>query len=187
MTQILLHLGLDALAAAALSITYGLRHHRRDLVFAYAALNIGVFAVVTLLSDADSAAALGFGLFGILSIIRLRSDAITQEEVAYYFVALALGLVNGLALADVRITLLLNAVLLGVMFVADHSLLMRRSRRQKVVLEVLHSDQTALVADLERRLGGRVLRHIVTNVDYVRETMVIDVRFRAGARERVRV
>jgi Domain of unknown function (DUF4956) len=33
-----------------------------------------------------------------LSIIRLRSDAITQEEVAYYFISLALGLINGLRL-----------------------------------------------------------------------------------------
>lgn len=187
MTQVLIHLGLDIAAATILSITYGMRHHRRDLVLAYAALNIGVFAVVTLLSGAESAAALGFGLFGILSIIRLRSDAITQEEVAYYFVALALGLVNGMTLADWRITLLLNAVLLGVMYVADHSLLLKRSRHQRVVLDVLHSDATALVADLERRLGGHILRHIVTDVDYVRETMTIDVRFRAGVRQRVRV
>jgi hypothetical protein len=33
-----------------------------------------------------------------LSIIRLRSDAITQEEVAYYFISLALGSINGLRL-----------------------------------------------------------------------------------------
>ena len=32
--------------------------------------------------------AVGFGLFAILSIIRLRSSAVTQQEVAYYFMAL---------------------------------------------------------------------------------------------------
>jgi hypothetical protein len=35
--------------------------------------------------------AVGFGLFAILSIIRLRSSAVTQQEVAYYFLALVLG------------------------------------------------------------------------------------------------
>ena len=40
--------------------------------------------------------ALGFGLFAILSIIRLRSSTVTQQEVAYYFVALVMGLVNGM-------------------------------------------------------------------------------------------
>ena len=38
------------------------------------------------------------------------------------------------------------------------------------------------MADLERRLGGRVLRHQVKDVDYVRDTMVVDVRYRAGSR-----
>ena len=38
---------------------------------------------------------LGLGLFGVLSLIRLRSSEIGQEEVAYYFVALALGLIGG--------------------------------------------------------------------------------------------
>lgn len=187
MTGILLHLGINVAAAIVLATTYGMRHHRRDLVLAYPALNIGVFCVVTLLADAQSAAALGFGLFGILSIIRLRSDPITQQEVAYYFVALALGLVNGLALPDMRVTLLLNAVLLGVMIVADHSKLLSRSRHRTVILDVVHSDPDRLRADLEHRVNGMVLRHIVTHVDYVRETTTVDVRFREGARAGARV
>jgi hypothetical protein len=35
------------------------------------------------------------------------------------------------------------------------------------------------VADLERRLGGRVLHHQVTDIDYVRDIMVLDVRCQA--------
>ncbi len=73
---------------------YYRRHFRRDLVLAYVALNVGIMVVTALLLDSGAGIGLGMGLFGILSIIRLRSDAITQEEVAYYFVALAMGLVN---------------------------------------------------------------------------------------------
>ena len=42
-------------------------------------------------------AGLGLGLFGVLSIIRLRSNEIAQHEIAYYFAALALGLLAGLS------------------------------------------------------------------------------------------
>ena len=52
----------------------------------------------------------------------------------------------------------------------------------EVTLDVVHSDEAALVADLERRLGGQVLRHQVKDIDYVRDTMVVDVRYRAGSR-----
>ena len=62
----------------------------------YIVLNLGVFGAVALLAGSDAGLALGMGLFGILSIIRLRSTAISQTEVAYYFVALVLGLVNSL-------------------------------------------------------------------------------------------
>ena len=54
----------------------------------------------------------------------------------------------------------------------------RRGAPIEVTLDVVHSDDAALVADLERRLGGRVLRHQVKDVDYVRDTMVVDVRYR---------
>ena len=47
---------------------------------------------------------------------------------------------------------------------------------------MIHTDDAALVADLERRLGGRVLRHLVKDIDYVRDTMVVDVRYRVWSR-----
>src|SRR5204862_440797 len=55
-------------------------------------------------------------------------------------------------------------------------------RRTEVTLDVVHSDDAALVADLERRLGGQVLRHEVKDIDYVRDIMVVDVRFRPWVR-----
>jgi len=43
---------------------------------------------------------LGLGLFGVLSIIRLRSTELDQHEVAYYFSALALGIIGPLSSAS---------------------------------------------------------------------------------------
>lgn len=73
----------DVIAIALLA--YGIyfrRYHRRDLLLAYVALNVGVMAVTAMLAGSGAGMGLGLGLFGILSIIRLRSDSITQEEVA---------------------------------------------------------------------------------------------------------
>ena len=73
------------------------RHRRRDLVVAFLVVNIGVLAVAGVLSTTAVAAGVGLGLFGVLSIIRLRSTELEQHEVAYYFSALALGLLAGLS------------------------------------------------------------------------------------------
>jgi len=75
---------------------YAPRHSRKDLMAAYIGVNVGVLAVTLLLSTASVAAGLGLGLFGVLSIIRLRSTELAQHEVAYFFAALALGLLGGI-------------------------------------------------------------------------------------------
>jgi Domain of unknown function (DUF4956)/Pentapeptide repeats (8 copies) len=176
-------LGVDLVAIFLLAyVLYFRRHRRADLLLAYVALNIGVFVAISLLSTARLDVALGFGLFAILSIIRLRSSAVTQQEVAYYFVALVIGLVNGLNLNDELLVVLINALLLVTMLVVDSSSLRDRARRMDVTLDVVHADDAALVADLERRLGGQVRHHQVNEVDYVRGTMIVDVRYRAGSR-----
>ena len=76
------------------------RHGRRDMVVSFLVVNIAVFAVAAALSVSTVAAGLGLGLFGVLSIIRLRSEELGQHEVAYYFAALALGLLGGLGAAE---------------------------------------------------------------------------------------
>jgi len=135
---------------------------------------------MSLLGNVRVDIALGFGLFAILSIIRLRSTSVTQQEVAYYFVALVLGLVNGLDIDDRRLVVAVNLLMLTTMAVVDSRPLRDRARRMDVHLDMLHADDAALVADLERRLGGTVMHHEVNDIDYVRESMIVDVRYRAG-------
>ena len=49
---------------------------------------------------------IGLRLFAILSIIRLRSSAVSQQEVAHYFASLVMELVNGLDLDDRQMVLM---------------------------------------------------------------------------------
>jgi hypothetical protein len=107
---------------ASVVLTFGLylpRHRRRDLVVAYLGVNVGVLAVAAALGTGAVGAGLGLGLFGVLSIIRLRSAEISQSEVAYYFSALALGLIGGLASTEVYVGIGLMALILVVMAVGD--------------------------------------------------------------------
>jgi hypothetical protein len=175
-------LGIDLVAVFLLAyVLYFRRHRRADLLLAYVSLNIGIFVVMSVLAKVQVNISVGFGLFAILSIIRLRSTSVTQQEVAYYFLTLVLGLVNGLGLDDRRLVVMINALVIVIMAVVDSRRLRERARRMDVHLDVIHADDAALVADLERRLGGRVLHHEVNDVDYVRRTMIVDVRYRAGS------
>lgn len=174
------HLGLDLTAICLL--TFGIyfpRHRRRDLVPAYLSLNAALFTVVAALAEVGGrgGAALGFGLFGVLSIIRLRSDAVQHQEVAYYFTTLVLGLVCGLPHLAFGYAAALSGALLLVVYLADHPRLLPRARRALITLDTVHTDPAELRADLARRLG-EPYQWTVAEIDFVRDLMVIDVRYR---------
>jgi hypothetical protein len=175
----LVMLAIDLVAVSVL--VFGLyfpRHRRRDLVVAYLGVNVGVLAVATQLSSATVSAGLGLGLFGVLSIIRLRSTELDQHEVAYYFSALALGILGPLGDASsIWYTAGFTALVLVVMYLGDHPRLFRRYRRQVVVLDSAVVDNVALVAQLEQLLGARVHSANVERVDLVNDTTVVEVRF----------
>lgn len=178
--QLAAHLGLDLAAVCALTFAvYYPRHRRRDLVPAYLALNVALFSVVAALASVggNGGTALAFGLFGVLSIIRLRSDSIQHEEVAYYFTTLVLGLLCGLPQLEFGIAALFSVLLLFVIWCADHPKLLSRSRRTVVVLDTVHGNPSALRADLARRLG-EPLNWTIKEVDFVRDLTVVDVRYR---------
>lgn len=167
--------------AAAVVLVLGLyypRHRRRDLVVAFLGVNVGVLAVTSVLGGAEVAAGLGLGLFGVLSIIRLRSSEISQREVAYYFASLAMGLIGGLSPVSLPVSAALIALILIVMWAADHPALLARSRHQTVRLDRAVVNEAELCAELEERLGARVTSLTVQDLDFVNDTTLVDVRYR---------
>jgi hypothetical protein len=178
-------LGIEVVAVTVLVLgLYFPRHRRRDLVVAYFAVNIGVLAVADALRTSNSGAGLGMGLalFGVLSIIRLRSTELDQHEVAYFFSALALGLLGALETASIWRNVALMGLILVVMAVVDHRRMLGRHQQQIVVLDSVAFNQQELVARLERLVGGKVHSARPLRVDMINDSTVVDVRYRGSPR-----
>jgi len=168
----------DLIAIGILTFAlYFPRHRRRDLVVSYLGVNIGVLAVAEALTSAEVTAGLGLGLFGVLSIIRLRSFELDQQEVAYYFVALALGVLGGVPVSPDWLAPALMAALLLAIYLGDHPRLFTRYRVASMTLDAAYTDEAALIERLEHMLRARVHRLTVRRVDLVNDTTSIDVRY----------
>jgi hypothetical protein len=178
--EFLVGLVVDLVAISVLTYAvYFRRHRRRDLTLGLMGINVGLFAVSSFTATTSISIGFGIGLFALLSVIRLRSTVTSQEEIGYYFVALVIGIVNGLAVGDQwSIAITLNVVLIGVMFVADHPRMLRSAERQMVVLKGARHSLESLVPRLEDKLGYEVTKVYVLEVDYRHRRTVLDVRFR---------
>jgi hypothetical protein len=165
---------------AILILTFGLyfpRHGRKAMVVSYLTANIGLLAVSSVLSSASVPAGLGLGLFGILSIIRLRSDELDHTEIAYYFASLSLGLFAGLGGAFAWGTPVMCAGILIGLYIGDHPSLFSRYRNQIINLDEAYTDETALIMRLEEMLGAKVNHVTVRKTDLVNDTTSVDVRY----------
>jgi hypothetical protein len=175
--DVLVRLAIDVVAIGALA--YGIyyrRHGRRDLVVIYSMFNIGLFLALVVIMSGDISVAVGFGLFAVLSIVRLRSEPFTNGELAYFFLALVIGLVTGIDIGSIGLTVLLSALALVAAVVIDHPRLLRQTRQLQITLETIPSDPDTLRRHVEERLNARVYDCHVLEIDYVRETTRVSVR-----------
>jgi hypothetical protein len=66
------------------------------------------------------------------------------------------------------------------MLAFDSKPLRDRARRMDVRLDGVYTNEAALIAELERTLGGRVVYQEITEIDTIHGHMLIDVRLRPG-------
>lgn len=169
-----------ALASVATNLAlvlfmYYPRHQRRDLAMSFMGINAGVLAVALALSHSTVGAGLGLGLFGVLSIIRLRSTELSQHEIAYYFAALALGLIGGLATPRPGMSYAGLAIIAIVIVISDLMFNASRQQHQQVVLDHALTNPEEIRSHLRESLGARIQRVRIVKVDLVDDTTIVDV------------
>jgi hypothetical protein len=176
--DVLIRLAIDVAAIAVLAGgLFHRRHRRMDLVVVYAMFNVGLFLALVVISAGEVSMGVGFGLFAVLSIVRLRSEPFSNRELAYFFVALVIALVCAIDLGGPEYAGLLAGLALLAAWVIDHPRLSQASQRLEVTLELVFADHEALSRHLEERLNATVTELKVLEIDYVRETTRAEMRY----------
>ncbi|OLT16615.1 DUF4956 domain-containing protein [Serinicoccus sp. CUA-874] len=176
----------DLLAIVLLTFAIYLpRHRRTELVPAFLGVNVGVLAVSMALTSSAATVGLGLGLFGVLSIIRLRSSELSQREIAYYFAALTLGLLGGIGVTSLVVGIGLMALVVLALAVGDHTRVagpQEELQQQLVVLDRAVTDPDELRDRLRALLGGEVVTARTVRLDLVNDSTQVEVGWRASGR-----
>ena len=178
LADVLTHAAVDVCALLALMALYARRHEGRELMMVYVCFNVGLFAALVAITAGHFPAGVGFGLFGVLSIIRLRSQPFTPAQIGYFFLVLVLALVNGLSGRALALSAVLSAALLVTVYLADHPAMHPTVHTTRLVLDRAYGDSAELRSAVARRVEGILVDVRITEVDEVRDTTRVSVRYR---------
>ena len=167
---------------------------RRDFFFTFMIISVAIFFLVYLMMGMDRGKAtmgVGLGLFGIFSIMRYRTDAMPVREMTYLFVVVCLSVVHAMAdtlgvnAAGVMVgtpvveLLVIDVIVILSIVIFEHSLKVQASKLvQYDRIDLIKPERREeLKADLEARLGLKVVSVRVGAVDFLRDMTVLRVYY----------
>ena len=169
---------------------YYQKSKRRDFYFTFMLISVAIFFIVFfmifVLEDmkGNTSMGVGIGLFGIFSIMRYRTDTMPVREMTYLFVIIALSLVNAVSVNlpyfEVIVTnlVIILAVWLCEMHLKTNPTKLIQYDRIELITPERHEE---LIADLEKRLGLKVVKVDIGSVDFLRDMAMIRVTYEGEA------
>ena len=175
-------LGVDLLVVALLAFVLFYRRHRdREMAISIAAINITLWALTGALASYTLSLGVGFALFAVISVIRLRSTTASWVSMAYLLVGLGSGMISGLTGFSLAEKIEYSAFLVVVMLVVDAPWFLRGREddaKTSVTLEGGDIDPESLKTRVEALLNIEAITVKVKNVTLDPVTTKVDVTYR---------
>jgi hypothetical protein len=172
---------LDLGSVAVLSyLLYYRRHRNRDMAIAISSINITLFALTGALGAVNLPLGVGFALFAVSSVIRLRSSTAGWIEMAYLLAGLGIGLIIGLLGVDLLTKAAYTAFLVGMLAIIDNKRFLSSpdTRTIQVSLEGTNIEDGTLKPRVEALLGREVQEVIVKTIVAVPPSTKVQVSYR---------
>ena len=158
----------------------------RDSLFGFFLFGHGVYLVTGLMHEINISMGFAFGLFAVLSMLRYRTESLSIRDMTYLFLVIvvslmaAVGPIGNLSLA------LIDTLLILIVWCCETTGFAAKTVRKSVIYDntslTRPENRDQLFADLQERLGERVLDVDVRSVDFLRDSAVLRVTLSADSK-----
>lgn len=156
---------------------------RRDYYFTFILLSVSIFMLIALLMRGNHDVGIGaaLGLFAIFGIIRYRTESVPIREMTYLFFLVALSVLNGKCGETLSLLeqLTINGIFLVCVWLCENFLTSSNVGCKYVKYDnidlIKPEKYDELKADLEERLGLKILRVEVGAVDFLTDMTMLRV------------
>lgn len=163
-----------------LVLIYYPNYKRLDTLFTFVLFNVVIYLLTFLLNQVKISMGAAFGLFAVFSMLRYRTAGISVKDMTYLFVFIAMGLVSGIQLQYLELTIVFSIIFLMV-FLFDTKLLIKREATKIIFfdnIEMIHvSKRQELIDELVSRTGLTIHRFSIDEISYLRDCATITVYY----------
>lgn len=155
---------------------------RRDYYFTFSLIGVSIFMLIYLMGGVKLKIGFALGLFAIFGIIKYRTEQVPIREMTYMFVIIAIAAINGLATSISYFELIgTNLIFLIALAICENTRWMKHVPSKLIKYDnvklVAHGMEDELKADLEKRLGLKIIRVEVGNVDFLKDSAIIKIYY----------
>lgn len=161
---------------------YYVKSQRKDYVLTYMLFGSAMFLLIFLMESVSIQIGMTLGLFAIFGVIRYRTETVPIREMTYLFIFITVAVINGLALNISYVELIVaNILLILLILMVEGRSLLRHTSAKLVIYEKINlitpDKRAEMIADLEERLGHKVLKVEVGHVDFLRDVAFVKVYY----------
>ena len=169
-----------AICSVLVWLFYFPKSHNKGFSVTFMLFSAVVFLLLYFMGSVSLDITVGLGLFMIFGIMRYRTEMIPIREMTYLFVTIATAVINGINAIDDQL-ILANLLLIVLLAVIEYGIGRKREVSKLVCYERIElirpERRKELVADLEQRLGHKINRVEVGNVDFLRDVAFLKVYY----------
>lgn len=155
----------------------------KNYVFTFIAFNTAVYFVMSVLTGAELSVGVGFGLFGLFSLLRYRTNTMPTREMTYLFIIIALPVMNSILITNEAwaALLLANTAVIGILFTLEREWGFHYEQSQRLIyerIELIKPEHYELMLDdLRSRTGLDIKRFEVERMNFLRDTAEVKIYY----------
>ena len=170
-----------AAVALLIGVVYFRNYRKKDHIFTFMMFNVVIFLITYMLNKVGMSFGAAFGLFAVFSILRYRTENISEKDMTYLFIVIAMGLINSVAKATYFEMVILNGIIALVAWILDANILWKADKYQIVQYEKIEliksQNYDLLLKDISERTGLHVYKVTVEGIDFLRDSAELKVYY----------
>lgn len=156
-------------------------YKKRDHFFTFFMFNLVIYIISYLLSKVDMSFGAAFGLFAVFSLLRYRTENISEKDMTYLLLFIAMGLVNATVKGTYFESIIINCMLILAAWILDGNVVVKNEKTQTLLYEKIENikeeNYPSLVEDLKQRTGLNIHKVSIVYIDFVKDCAEVKIYF----------